>query len=628
VVALGASLAEVLGATVFRDRWWGAHSWGFLPPASLWIAGACLAVGLLLARLAPARLDGGLVRALSPAPRLPSGVTLALASLASGLLFWTFREAHTFLGDGNPLTRNLARGQSFHPDEPLSLALHHAWYGFAGRWFAAPGRSPVEVAHATVGLSSAICGMFFVPIVWMLAGDLLRRGPAAPGHDARGERAARVLVFGVLLAQGSLQLFFGYVENYTFLALALAAYALAALRAFEGRAPLALAAVVLVFALGLHLSAAVLVPSFAVLVAHRLLDPRGRGRAARDLVIGAAVFAAMHALLARLGSGYDWTGMLLKLGRSATDSRSSYGFNPPNAGQFLNQQILIGPLGIFLLAPAFAVALRLRAWRHARDLFLAALVVGYVAASFIAGDSNLGVARNWDLLAPAGFVFTLAALGFALRAAWPAPELRRWLFVLAIISLFHTVAWIAVNASMERTIARFEVLPLGLGRAQAVLGEWYLSQGREAEAVGWFRRSLDENPLNNNAAYQLGRIAMRHADWAFAARAFAGALQARPTMGVYRFALVDALVRARQLVPARAQLDTLLGLEPEVPAYRAASAMLWLELAERDRARSDLLAVERLAPEDSLVGVMRRRFESDSAAASLLRDVWPQLVPY
>ena len=81
------------------------------------------------------------------------------------------------------------------------------------------------------------------------------------------------LAFALLVAQGYIQLFFGYVENYTFVLLVLAAYTLAALRALAGRAPLLLPGALLVLALALHLSAAVLGASFAVLAVRRLTDP-------------------------------------------------------------------------------------------------------------------------------------------------------------------------------------------------------------------------------------------------------------------------------------------------------------------------------------------------------------------
>ncbi len=630
-LALAAIAAEVAGATVLRDRWWGVHSWAFLPRAAFVPALALVTFGLLAAWRGAAALDRTLVRALGWAPALPGWTGRAVAAALAGAFFWAFREGHTLLGDGNAIVRFVPEGQAFHPDEPLSLALHRGFYLVLGPWFARGGAGAAEVAHATVGLSSALCGALFVPIAWALAGELAGGGTAAGRPAATGDRAVRAvhaLAFVVLVAQGYLQLFFGYVENYTFLALALAAYALAALRALRGRAPLLLPATWLVLAMALHLSAAVVAPSFAVLVAHRLLDPRARVAALRDLAIGAGLFAAMHLLLSRLGHGYDWTAMLLALGRRTTDSTTSYGFHPPTLAQFLQQQLLIGPLGIFLLGVSGVAALRLRLWRDGRSLFLAALAPGYLAASLIAGDSNLGVARNWDLLAPAGFVFTLVALGLATRAAWTGEGLRRWLFVLALASLFHTVPWIALNASAERTIERYKVLPLGRGRAQVMVADWYWSKGREDEALEWYRRALDENPLQNHAHSQLGRIALHRGRYDIAERAFREALRSRPTMALYRFQLVDALVRSHQLGPARTELDTLLALAPGVAGYRAASAVVWLGLGRSDSAAAALEQAELLAPGDSLAARLRAAIRRGAAAPELASEVWPRLVQY
>lgn len=621
-------LAELLGATRCVGSWWGAHAWAFLPAGLLWGSLALVVLGLLLARLGGARLDRVLVGGLGAARRLPPWIGFAALAVITGGLCWLFREAHTLLGDGSPITRNLPQGQRFHPDEPLTLLLHHEWYRLTRPLFEGAGLRPEDVAHATVGLSSALCGAAFAPIAWTLVRDLIEHGGTRLERGGREENATLALGFAVLIAQGYVQLFFGYVENYTFVLLVLSAYTLAALRSLEGRLPLLVPAALLVLALALHLSAAVLGASFAVLVVRRLAEPAARAAAVRDLAITAALFAATHLALGRLAPGYDWTGMLLRLGRAATDSTSSYGFHTPNLGQFLNQQVLIGPLSVFLFAPALVAWMLRRRRPEVRLLFLLGLAAGWVVASLVAGDSNLGVARNWDLLAPAGFVFTLAALAIAFGFTWPAPALRSWLFALALVSLFHTVPWIAVNASPERAIERMKVLPLKHGRAQALVGTWYLEHGREREAAEWFRRSLDENPMNNLAAYQLGRIAMRHGDHAFAVQAFSAALAARPNVGQYRFARVDALARSGERARARADLDTLLALDGTHPAWWAAGAILWLEAGERPRALAALDSVERRAAGDPLLGELRAAAASDSAARTVFERVWPRLFDY
>ncbi len=434
------------------------------------------------------------------------------------------------------------------------------------------------------------------------------------------------MIFLVLIAQGYIQLFFGYVENYTLYTLVLASYVLAALRYLEGRTAFAVPGVLFVLALALHLSAAVLGLSFVVLFYVALSRGSERFETMRDLLIMGALVGLLDAALGSISPGYSWITRLSRLTGAVTNPTSSYGFNPPKAFDFVNQQVLIGPLALFLLVPAAAVPLVMRRWGGVRSIFVFAVATGYLVASCIAGDSNLGVARNWDLLAPAGFVFTWAGLHFALNAEWRFTELRRWLLLLLLVSLFHTVPWVAVNASFDRAFDRFKALPLGLGRTQATVGYWYLSKGREHEAFDWFRRALDENPANNLAAFNLGRIAMRHQGYDFAARAFLAALRARPTVQLYRLALANALAHGGQLQEASAELDTLLTQAPGEPTYWTASCIVRFWLGDRASAEAALEHAARLAPGDSAIASVRANLTQSEASIRNLQRDWSKIV--
>ncbi|MGH7741779.1 MAG: tetratricopeptide repeat protein, partial [Candidatus Eiseniibacteriota bacterium] len=556
-------------AALRHPEWWGAHFYRFLDPAVLWIACASLALAGVLAWRWPGWLERAFtMRPLSGAAR-GRWPWIAVMSAGSLWLFWTFREAHTLLGDGHPLTENLPLGQQFHPDEPLALFLHQQFYRLTRALFAHPGRALADIAHDTVGLSSALAGALFVPIAWRLSRSLATGRATDEAPPRRGGSAPTALVFLALIAQGYLQLFFGYVENYTLSCLVIAAFALCSMLVIEGRAPLILPVALVIFDSALHLAGALLVPALGVLLVQQLLRPAGWRAAARDLAIGLAILAATNAALALLHPHYSWFGMLAHLAGSVTRAGSSYGFKRPGAGDFLNQQMLIGPLGLFLFLPAAAGAALGGVWRSWKGAFFVALGGAFVIASVIAGDSNLGVARNWDLLAPAGFVFTLAALALALAAEWPARDLSRWLFLLGAVSLFHTVPWIANNASFDRAFARFKTLPLGLGRAQAVVGSLYLERGQADSAAVWFRRALDENSANNLAAFELGRIAMSRGNYQFACQAFRSALEARPGTQQYQYLLAGALVRSGRPQYARQEVDALLRENPGEPIYWA-----------------------------------------------------------
>jgi tetratricopeptide (TPR) repeat protein len=385
------------------------------------------------------------------------------------------------------------------------------------------------------------------------------------------------------------------------------------------------AGALVILAAALHLAGALLVPVLLVLLAHELMRPQRRVAALRDLGIGLALFLATHLALGRLSPHYSWFAMLARLAGAVTSSGSSYGFHRPGALDLLNQQLLIGPLGAFLFLPAAGAALIggfARSWRAALWLTLGS---AFLIASLIAGDSNLGVARNWDLLAPAGFVFTLAALGLALAMHWTARDQHRWVFLLSAVSLFHTVPWVANNASFDLAFARFKTLPLGLGRMPAVVGNLYLERGEVDSASVWFRRSLDENPANNLAAFELGRIAMSRGDYDYACNAFIAALQARPGTESYQYLLVSALTRSGRFGYARREMDRLLDENAREPIYWAASAVVWQCLGQRDSSRASIERAEALAPDDSLLAALRGDLERRDGFAAALDAVWPPI---
>ena len=630
VLLLGIAAAEVIGATL-RPEWWGVSAYRFLNPAVLVVACALLAAIAWLTWRWPAWIGSALsrpsatTRVASPAPARPAWPGVVALSAASFAVFWSFREAHTLLGDGHPLTRNLPLGQQFHPDEPLALYLHHVFYLLTRGWFTHAGRDPAEVARFTVGLSSALAGALFVPTAWALAGRVTPSGPAASRTSPGMRDATRALVFVVLIAQGYIQLFFGYVENYTLYCLGISTFALVALLVLEGRGSLFLAGAVAIASAALHLAGALLAPAFLVLVAAQWARPERRRAVLRDLAFGLALFTATQVALGLLQPHYNWFAMLTHLAGSVTNSGSSYGFQRPGARDFLNQQLLIGPLGMFLFVPAAVVGVAGGAARNWKGAFLLVFGTCFLLASIIAGDSNLGVARNWDLLAPAGFVFTIGGLGLALQAGWATSARQRWLVLLAAVSLFHTVPWIANNASFDRAFARFKTLPLGLGRAPAVVGNLYLERGQVDSASVWFRRALDENPANNLASFQLGRIAMSRDDFGQATRAFQAAVQARPSTESYRYLLTSALVHSGRTDEARLEIDHLLATHPAEPIYWAASSVVWQCQGDRDSSLAALARADQLAPGDSLLIELRQHLARPGGLPAAIEAVWPRI---
>lgn len=627
--------AHMLGAGSLRQGFWGADFYGYLPRAALATACALLATGLLLAIGRSAAIDRALLRIPEPNDVTTPGTRLrALAAVCVFFLaFWFFREGHTLLGDGGPLANDLPLGQRFHAREPLTYLIHHGFYELTHRLFRSQGGDAAEIARATVGLSSALAGALFVPVAWGLARELAGTVKPDPADAAvPTARSIVALCFLVLLAQGYIQLFFGYVENYTFSALVLGIYLLTSLRYLRGANPLALPGTALVLNVSLALSAVLLVPSFLVLLARGLATTERRWRTLRDLVVVSLVAAGITALMDSVEPGYNLASAACQVvaqaltGAGDRGESLAYMFSGVHVRDFLNAQLLIGPGAAFLFVAGVAWLVVARARPTAASVFF--LVVGTVSlgAAWVTTDLGLGYPRDWDLFAPSGLAFTAAGLHGLLSAPWRGAALRRWLFLLACVCLFHTVPWVWVNTSFDRSFARFKELPLGLGRTQAVVGAYYLAHGDTLQAIPWFERSLEEYPGNNNAAYGLGMIGMNRGLYRWSAQAFWTALRSRPDKDLYRFALVNAIVRGGGRPEwARPHLDTLLMRNPREPVYWAAYGVVCLGLGERDSAASAFRRARRLAPEDSSFAPLLLRVSQPDGYVRAVRGDWPAI---
>ena len=618
--------AHALGAS-HPAALWGANLYRFLPAPALVTACVLFAAVMALALLRPARLE----RANRMAPAWTGRLGMPLAMIATFTACWCFREGHTLLGDGNPLVHDLPAGQRFHPHEPVTYLIHHVFYRLASGLFRGLP-DPTEVARATVALSSALAGALFVPVAWGIARELATIAGRS-SDDTAEEAPITPLVFLVLIAQGYVQLFFGYVENYTFNTLVQGIYLWTALRHLRGAAPLALPGAALALNVSLDLSAVMLAPSFLVLVVRAAITPGARVRAARDLAIVALTAIALTRLMAWVEPGYDMAaaaaGVVTQalFARGAHADALAYMFSFVHVRDFLNEQMLIGPVAAFLLVTGLVGALLARVRITGAAVFVALAGLASLAGAWVTTDLALGYPRDWDLFAPSALAFTVAGLFLALASPWRAVPLRRNLVLLGCVGLFHTVPWIAVNTSFERSFARFQTLPLGLGRMQAVVGSTYLARGDTTRAITWFERSLDEYPWNNVAAYSLGRIAARQDYYEFAARAFWVAVRARPDKDLYRLALVDAIVRGGgRPAMARAQLDTLLTHDPTEAVYWAAAGIVRLGTGEPDSARAAFERARRLAPGDTSLNGLGGYLAEPDGYARAVRESWPAIV--
>jgi len=239
VTYLPAPVRTVLALAALVLAWGGDRLWQALPAANA-----------ALAR----------VRFTSPSVRLA-------ISLLAGVCFYLFRIQHLGWGDAKLLVKALGDPYrlTYVWQAPLDVFLHAKGWQLGNALFG--WTSPVPVYR----ILSTLAGVVFV---WVLIGLAARLGR---------NRAERAVTVGLVLTLGTMQLFFGYVENYPLMTLGVLVYAYLALRCLAGEIALAWPAIALAVTHALHPSTIILAPSllylaFAPLAGAQARQPEDQAR--------------------------------------------------------------------------------------------------------------------------------------------------------------------------------------------------------------------------------------------------------------------------------------------------------------------------------------------------------------
>jgi len=458
-----------------ETAWWGLWPVTYLP---LWavLAGLVVVVApILLYWLRelrhpqlPATQQSSTPPWLQPALWMLSALLLAA--------FFLFPIVHTRWGDAFILTKGIA-----FPDPalrltrswqaPLDVALHsQVWL-----WLHEPLRW--KDAMPVYRLLSPVAGALYLLVVLMLS----RHPLLAPTW----------LPYGLLTTLGLMQLFFGYVENYSFAAVGVLAYLWLGLSVILGRWPLWLAATVLAITHATHPSTIVLAPSLLYLGWLAVRKNR-TDNAARNKLIGAVVLQIALPMMLVGGatvafmeaSGHGVAALLSTDRPGGGDARWFVPFfetttrwehytmaSWPHLRDWLNNQLLVAPIvlpslvvvGVAWIKREKAIR-RLSDWRleigdstAARSLpvtqspianrqslrFLSIAAAFYLLFTFV-WNPDYGGQRDWDLFSLASLPTTVL-LALLLSNVLRGRALWGGVAPLIILQAWHTIAWIYQN---------------------------------------------------------------------------------------------------------------------------------------------------------------------------------------
>ncbi|MFC1558088.1 tetratricopeptide repeat protein [candidate division KSB1 bacterium] len=391
-------------------------------------------------------------------------------------LFLNFRVKTHFLGDGYVRMRNLERLSEFQIKNVLDIYdyVNFNIYSFLQSIIKTNSLIPFV-------LIGVLCGILFVFVSIYLSKQFKQSA----------------FLFLLLVFTGTMQLYFGYVEIYAISTLLVLLYIYLSIRCLKNDVSFYYPLVVLLAGIVFHASVLFLIPSGLYLVwfhhRDRLLQRKRIFIALSGLFLFAAVFYLLfngrEHVTAFLTSEH-----ILPVNKIQSDIKTAYSlFSFSHAADVLNGYLLAAPVFIFTLMLIIVHFKTLVRKIEQKGIFLLTAVLGYSVFTFFI-NFEIGVFRDWDLFSPAAL--PLVVFTFLIIIEYLPYEPKKLLFILSIYSIVHTVPWILINSSEEKSLERFLYLtdhavlsPHASGYANDELRAYYTKQGEPLKMLAYAERA-------------------------------------------------------------------------------------------------------------------------------------------
>jgi tetratricopeptide (TPR) repeat protein len=559
-IAFAILFLVILGISSFfpTTRLWGVNHLSYYP---LWFRGLLIFLGFLaFTPLVNQNLQRLLKKSVIPAfsflveKRKYLGFPIII--LLFILFFYLFRTRTHFLGDGAQFISGINSGTlSVKWTQPLAIRIYLSAYDLLNNF------SHFDGAFV-YALISYLGGVVFVFFALRLANLL--------GKTA----STKLFVFLVLIFMGGTELFLGYAEHYPLFYCGILIYLFYSIKCLKGEVKLFFPLLIFFVLLPMHLFSLYLFPSVIFL----FLSPGEEGKTkpsvkTKRIWIVSAVLVLVFASLIIYFLKYGWYSLtyfvpLFKGRYSAPDHTL---FSLPHLLDFLNQQLLVSPVGFFLFL--IFLILRPKGLDLKEKVFQFLLLVSITQLFFnFVLDPGLGAARDWDLFAGVGLGYTVLGL-YAFSKIPPNPRVSYLKLGLIITLLISTLPWMGINASTDLSVARFRNL-LNLDPKKSLNGHYILTGyfeglGKLEEVEREKRITAEKIPEAYLVDEGLEKLEKGNSDSAYLN--FTQALQIAPNFAETHWGLGEYYLETGELEKAEAELMKAIELRPE---YGSAYAYL------------------------------------------------------
>jgi len=344
---------------------------------------------------------------------------------------WYLRSNNHFLGDGFARLTEVSEAFKLHINEPLGFFIPQLFYYLCSKL------APASTGAGAYALLYCLLLPIYLWVCWKIAARIAEEG------------IYRFSVWLLLVFTGSLQLFFGYVENYTLLQFFTAFYIYFGLKQIAGRnRPPLEASLFFLLAAASHLSGVVLAPSLALLWVEFLKKAKHPSLSgSRSLLIGAVSLTLFILLLFLFDTKY----LVPISGELKTDYTPYHLFGWVHLLEKLNFIVLASPALIALLVVLVLNPRQIGQVESTRYEFIFWVSAGTAFFTLIF-NPVLGI-RDWDLMSlPALPLTVFAVLTFKLLFR-SRPGFGVSLAALALVCIPHAFTWVWTNFDEGRGIA-------------------------------------------------------------------------------------------------------------------------------------------------------------------------------
>jgi len=501
-------------------------------------------------------------------------------SLLSMVLFWIFRSRTYFLGDGSNYVSNLNTGvKTLIWSELLESILHVRLYRFLTLFFSADGQLTYQIA-------SIVAGAIFVFLVFLFSAYL--------GRDL----FEKIFVFAFLFTMGSVELFFGYVEHYSYVLITALAYLFFSLKWIEKRGKIVIPILLFLLSVAFHFSSFFLLPSLLYL----LLLTGSRGITTKKvLIIGGGAFLALALVSIYV---YISKPLIIRIfvlpfeGKFSTAGYTS--FSVAHLLDILNELLLLSPAGVILILVTLLVAFKKTEVKSPRIFFLL-LVAGFGFIYHFTFDPLLGAGRDWDMFAITSAGYSLLGICLFLKINANSKSFKYASVILVWTSFVSLIPWVALNINETKSVQRFrDLLELDpqksrsghfflmnyfgkkglINEAQkedlrqkelfpayylAVEAKEYYDRGMLDTALVMIRKAIELDPLSSEVHYHLAKIYYLQGNWDLAETEYQQALKLKPEhIGAY-VDLAQMYMQQRLWDKALEQYNSILKFRIEIP---------------------------------------------------------------